>query len=192
VVLDEPTNGLNPAEMKRVRDLFRMLRAEYGMAFLISSHLLSEIESIADTIGCGEIATVQLLPEMFESFHEKCPRVNFDLYTATADHVKDQMDRGLVDIGLLLEPIDIEKYDFIRLAMKGRWGVLMRPDSPLAGKDFVTAKANNLKPYDYFEYLLTEIPKHLDDTDRTFLDDLLPWSPNLPANCRKPSKEEVK
>ena len=37
-----------------------------------------------------------------------------------------------------------------------------------------TAKANNLKPYDYFEYLLTEIPKHLDDTDRSFLDDLLP------------------
>lgn len=54
-----------------------------------------------------------------------------------------------------------------------------------------TAKANSLKPYDYFEYLLTEIPKHLDDTDRTFLDDLLPWSPNLPANCRKPSKNEV-
>lgn len=55
-----------------------------------------------------------------------------------------------------------------------------------------TAKSNNLKPYDYFEYLLSEILKHLDDTDRSFLDDLLPWSPNLPANCRKPGKEEVK
>ena len=55
-----------------------------------------------------------------------------------------------------------------------------------------TAKANNLKPYDYFEYLLTEIPKHLDDTDRSFLDDLLPWSPSLPENCRKPGKNEVK
>ena len=55
-----------------------------------------------------------------------------------------------------------------------------------------TAKANNLKPYDYFEFLLTEIPKHLDDTDRSFLDDLLPWSPGLPANCRKPDKGEVK
>ena len=55
-----------------------------------------------------------------------------------------------------------------------------------------TAKANNLKPYDYFEYLLTEIPKHLDDTDRSFLDDLLPWSPGLPENCRKPGKNEVK
>ncbi len=55
-----------------------------------------------------------------------------------------------------------------------------------------TAKANNLKPYDYFEYLLTEIPKHLDDTDRSFLDDLLPWSPSLPANCRKAGKDEMK
>lgn len=51
VVLDEPTNGLDPAGMKQIRDLFRMLKEEYGMTFLISSHLLSEIESIADTIG---------------------------------------------------------------------------------------------------------------------------------------------
>ena len=55
-----------------------------------------------------------------------------------------------------------------------------------------TAKANNLKPYDYFEYLLTELPKHLNDTDRSFLEDLLPWAPSLPANCRKSGKNEEK
>lgn len=48
-----------------------------------------------------------------------------------------------------------------------------------------TAKANNLKPYDYFEHLLTEIPKHLDEKDSSFCEDLLPWSDKLPANCRK-------
>ena len=48
-----------------------------------------------------------------------------------------------------------------------------------------TAKANNLKPYDYFEYLLTEIPKHMDDRDTSFCEDLLPWSDKLPGNCRK-------
>ena len=42
-----------------------------------------------------------------------------------------------------------------------------------------TAKANNLKPYDYFEYLLTEIPKHLDESDRSFCENLLPWSDKL-------------
>ena len=51
VVLDEPTNGLDPAGMKQIRDLFQMLSTEYGITFLISSHLLSEMESIANTIG---------------------------------------------------------------------------------------------------------------------------------------------
>ncbi len=49
-----------------------------------------------------------------------------------------------------------------------------------------TAKANHLKPYEYFEYLLTELPEHMDDTDRSFLDKLLPWSPELPEYIRKP------
>ena len=48
-----------------------------------------------------------------------------------------------------------------------------------------TAKANNLKPYDYFEYLLTEIPKHMDDKEDSFCEALLPWSPALPERCRK-------
>ena len=51
-----------------------------------------------------------------------------------------------------------------------------------------TAKANQLKPYDYFEYLLDEIPKHMEDTNRSFLDQLLPWSPDLPERIRKPKK----
>lgn len=48
-----------------------------------------------------------------------------------------------------------------------------------------TAKANNLKPYNYFELLLTEIPKHMEDTTLDFLDDLLPWSGKLPVECKK-------
>lgn len=48
-----------------------------------------------------------------------------------------------------------------------------------------TVKANNLKPYDYFVYLLEEIPKHMDQEDRTFLEDLLPWSEKLPEGIRK-------
>lgn len=51
VILDEPTNGLDPAGMKQIRDIFKMLCEEYGMTLMISSHLLSEMESIADTIG---------------------------------------------------------------------------------------------------------------------------------------------
>ena len=48
-----------------------------------------------------------------------------------------------------------------------------------------TAKANNLKPYNYVQYLLEEIPKHMNDTNCSFLENLLPWSENLPAEIRK-------
>ena len=48
-----------------------------------------------------------------------------------------------------------------------------------------TAKANNLKPYAYFEYLLKVIPEHMEDKNRDFLEDLLPWSPNLPEKIKK-------
>ena len=91
-------------------------------------------------IGCGELATMQILPEMIEAFHEKYPLVSYDIFTANADLVKEQMEKGLVDIGVLLEPIDIEKFDFIRLEGKERWVVLMRPDDPLAEKEAVSAK----------------------------------------------------
>ena len=53
-----------------------------------------------------------------------------------------------------------------------------------------TAKANNLKPFDYFEYLLAEIPKHTDDQNTDFLEELLPWSKTLPEHIRKPKKAD--
>lgn len=55
-----------------------------------------------------------------------------------------------------------------------------------------TAKANDLNIYQYFKHLLTEIPKHMEDTDLSFLDSLLPWSKQLPAECRKKKKTKSK
>ena len=55
-----------------------------------------------------------------------------------------------------------------------------------------TAKTNQLKPYEYFEYLLTEIPKHMDDKNSNFLEELLPWSETLPENIRKTKKTDEK
>lgn len=49
-----------------------------------------------------------------------------------------------------------------------------------------TAKANNLNTFRYFEYLLTELPKHQNETDYRFLNDLLPWSDKLPEICKVP------
>lgn len=91
-------------------------------------------------IGCGELAAVQVLSELIESFRGKYPQVTYDLFTGNADLVKEQMEKGLIDIGVLLEPIDMDKFDFIRLTGKERWGVLMRPDDPLAVKEAICPK----------------------------------------------------
>ena len=110
---------------------------------------LMEQEELIDgkiTIGCGELAAVQILPRLFKTFSEKYPLVTYDLFTASADLVKEQMEKGLIDIGVLLEPVDIEKFDFIRLKGKERWVVLMRPDDPLAEKEAVSAKDLENKP----------------------------------------------
>jgi len=51
LILDEPINGLDPIGIKEIRDLLKMLSKEYGITILMSSHILGEIEQIADTIG---------------------------------------------------------------------------------------------------------------------------------------------
>lgn len=87
------------------------------------------------TIGCGETAAVETLIDMLREFHEKHPMVKFDIFTANADLVAEQMDQGLVDIGLLMEPVDVKQYEFIRLGIQEKWVAVMRPDDPLAEKE---------------------------------------------------------
>lgn len=97
-------------------------------------------------IGGGVLSAMQVLPELIARFRESYPLVGFDIYTGNADLVKEQMEKGLIDIGVLLEPIDIDKFDFIRLEGRERWVVLMRPDDPLAKKPGITAKDLKGKP----------------------------------------------
>lgn len=92
------------------------------------------------SIGCGELASVKLLMEMIARFSGQYPRVCFDVYTANADQIKQRMDHGLTDVGLLMEPVDMERYEYIRMPVKERWAALMPAGVPLAQREFVTAK----------------------------------------------------
>ena len=92
------------------------------------------------SIGSGELAAVGRLAGLIDSFREKYPMVPYDLFTATADQVKERMESGLIDIGLLLEPVDVDKYEYVRLDIREKWVAVMRPDDPFAKKAFVTAE----------------------------------------------------
>lgn len=98
----------------------------------------AEIPTGEIAIGCGETRSMSLLSDNMVSFRQMYPLVQFSIYSAIADDIKERIEKGLLDMGLLMEPVDISKYEFIRLPLKERWGVLVREDSPLAGKEFVT------------------------------------------------------
>ena len=88
-------------------------------------------------IGCGEFAAVETLAEICKTYKEKYPLVQIVLHTATADAVYEMMNKGLVDIALFLEPVDTEGLDYIRITDCDHWCVGMRPDDPLAEKEFI-------------------------------------------------------
>lgn len=90
------------------------------------------------SIGSGGLGASQILPGIMEDFRRKYPKVQYQLYTNSADFVKERLDQGLLDFGLLLEPIDVTKYDYIRMKEKETWGLLMRTDHPLALKEVIT------------------------------------------------------
>ena len=110
---------------------------------------LKEQDDIIDgkiLIGSGDLAASKVIPEIFQKFKELYPRVTLDIYTGNADQIKEKLDKGLLDIGLLLEPVAIDKYDFIRLNIKERWAVMMRGDDPLAKQDHVRVEDIKDKP----------------------------------------------
>lgn len=90
------------------------------------------------TIGCGEFMAVETLAKICKSYKEKYPLVQFAIHTGTADAIHEMMNKGLVDIGLFLEPVSTEGLDYIRIQNSDHWVVSLRADDPLAKKEDVT------------------------------------------------------
>ena len=90
------------------------------------------------TIGCGEFMAVETLAKICKSYREKYPLVQFAIHTGTADNISEMMSRGLVDIGLFLEPVSTEGLDYIRISDSDHWVVTMKADDPLAKKEWIT------------------------------------------------------
>lgn len=64
--------------------------------------------------------------------------MSFHIYTAIADDVKERLENGILDMGLLLEPVEISRYHYVRMPVEEKWRVLIRKDSALAEKDRIT------------------------------------------------------
>ena len=103
----------------------------------------AEFQAITDTvsgdvyIGGGESDCMKHIAEIIKEIQLVYPAIKFHLFSGNAEDVTEKLDKGLLDFGVLIQPVDLSKYDNLPLPDKDIWGVVMRKDSPLAKKEYI-------------------------------------------------------
>lgn len=157
--ITQPTLSRQIMELERELGTTLMLRGKNGLTLtddgLFFRQRAGEIVELADrleqnfterksdvsgliAIGASESVGSRLFARLIKRFSDKYPLIQFHLYNEMADNIRDRLEKGLVDVGLLLEPVDTSRYDFVRLSQKETWGILMRDDHPLAERKTIT------------------------------------------------------
>lgn len=85
-------------------------------------------------IGCGEHRSTFTIMQIIRSIQEEYPDIRFHFFSSNADAIIERLDKGLLDMGFLLEPEITPRYDYKKLPLREAWGILMRKDSPLANR----------------------------------------------------------
>ena len=88
-------------------------------------------------IGGGESDCMKHIAGIIKEIQEDYPQIKFHIFSGNAEDVTEKLDKGLLDFGVLIQPVDLSKYDNMPLPDKDVWGVIMRKDSPLAKKDYI-------------------------------------------------------
>ncbi len=105
----------------------------------------AEFSSMEETIsgdvyiGGGETDAMRQIARVVKDLQFSYPNIRYHLYSGNEDDVTERLDKGLLDFGILIQPADLSKYNYINIPAKDVWGVVMRKDSPLALKDSIQA-----------------------------------------------------
>ena len=83
-------------------------------------------------IGGGETYIMSTIAKVIRQIQDRYPRIHFHLYSGNAADVTERLDKGLLDFGVVIDPVDISKYDDVKLRGKDTWGIIMRQDDELA------------------------------------------------------------
>ena len=112
------------------------------------SELRSDGDEVFGTvcIGGGESYAVGLIAKAAKEVSDMFPGIKFDFFSGDTDAVTEKLEKGLIDFGILIEPSNLEKYNSLRLPLTDKWGILMRKDSPLSEKEYITKEDLNGLP----------------------------------------------
>ncbi|MCI8361030.1 MAG: LysR family transcriptional regulator [Clostridiales bacterium] len=120
---------------KRAEEIMELVRKAEAEISLSDEVIAGDI-----TVGAGETDGVRVLAKAAQSLQEKYPLVRFHIFSGDKATVLEELDRGLIDFGLVFGEVETSKYEHIQVPYKDTWGVIMRRDSPLAQKEFITAE----------------------------------------------------
>ena len=117
---------------KRAEEIVDMVEKTEAEFLSISETICGDIY-----IGGGESDCMKHIAQIIKEIQEDYPEIKFHIFSGNAEDVTEKLDKGLLDFGVLIQPVDLSKYDNIPLPDKDVWGVVMRKDSPLAKKDYI-------------------------------------------------------
>lgn len=91
-------------------------------------------------IGAGETWAMSLVASVMKDVQSDYPHIRYNIYSGNFQDITEKLDKGLLDFGLLIDPADLSKYDYLKIPLKDTWGLAMRKDSPLSNKKNITKK----------------------------------------------------
>ncbi|WP_315108948.1 LysR family transcriptional regulator [Clostridium intestinale] len=97
-------------------------------------------------IGAGESEGLRIIARVINKIQKRHSQVKFHLFSGKAEDVTEKIDLGLLDFGIIIEPVDLNKYDYLKLNFQDTWGVLMRKDNHLASLEKITPEDLRGKP----------------------------------------------
>lgn len=120
---------------KRAEEMISLMEITRAEITSSGKHLSGDIY-----IGAGETECIRSMARTIKQIQRKHPGIHFHLYSGHADDMAERLDRGLLDFSVVIEPVDMQKYDYMKLPGADTWGLLMPKDCPLAEKTSIRPK----------------------------------------------------
>jgi DNA-binding transcriptional LysR family regulator len=126
---------------KRAEEIMELVRKTENEITLSNNYIAGDI-----TVGAGETDGVRFLTKTAKALQDDFPDIHFHIISGDGISVCENLDRGLIDFGLVFGEIDTSKYNMLKVPYKDTWGVLMRHDTDLAEKEVITSEDLQDKP----------------------------------------------
>ena len=118
---------------KRAEEILKLVQKAETEIMLSDDNIAGDI-----CIGAGETQIIRVFAKAAQALQKRHPNIHYQIFSGNAFYVMEQLEKGLIDFGLVYDRVDLTKYEAVKVPIKDVWGVLMRKDSPLAQKQSIS------------------------------------------------------